>query len=199
MFVPKPSRRIQFRALEDTDAALLVTLHQDSRVASLIADGLIDSLEVAGRYVAWMKQIYVQRPGLGVWMSVDRDTHAPIGLFGLMPIEGGSDIEIGARLATTGWGHDYAVEGGAALLEHAFSVLKLATLWGTCRPDHRSAQLVLARLDFDFHARRAAYGSDLVSFAKHRNDFDAHATLPTRREAVQIVKRWQAVFAQDIK
>ncbi len=191
---PQSSRRIEFRCLEEGDVALLVALHQNSRVASLIADGLIDSPEVAARYVAWMKDIYVQRPGLGVWMSLERDTRVPIGLFGLMPIDGGVDIEIGARLLESGWGHDYAVEGGAALAAHAFSTAKLESLWATCRPEHQSAQLVLARLGFNFHAKRLAYGSTLVSFSKKSEEHTANGQLRARRESIQLVKDWQARF-----
>lgn len=192
---PQSSRRIAFRCLEDSDVTLLVDLHQNSRVASLIADGLIDSPDVASRYVARMKEVYLQRPGLGVWMSVERETGAPIGLFGLMPIDGGTDIEIGARLLESGWGHDYAVEGGAALVAHAFSTAKLASLWATCRPEHRSAQLVLARLGFNFHARRLAYASTLVSFTKKSDEHTANPQLRPRREAIQLVKEWQTSFS----
>jgi [ribosomal protein S5]-alanine N-acetyltransferase len=195
MFPPQPSRRIEFRCLEESDITLLVALHQNSRVASLIADGLIDSPEMAALYVARMKHVYVQRPGLGVWMSMARKTQTPIGLFGLMPIEGGSDIEIGARLLESGWGHDYAVEGGAALVAHAFSTAKLASLWATCRPEHRSAQLVLARLGFDFHALRTAYGSNLAAFVKHCAGDEICAPQRMRRDAVQLVKKWQAAFS----
>ncbi len=191
---PESSRRIEFRCLEDSDITLLVDLHLNSRVASLIADGLIDSPEVASRYVAWMNNVYVQRPGLGVWMSVERDTRAPIGLFGLMPIDGGDDIEIGARLLESCWGHDYAVEGCAALVSHAFSTAKLASLWATCRPEHRSAQLVLARLGFNFHAQRLAYGSTLVSFTKKSDEHTANKQLRARRESLQLVKDWQIRF-----
>jgi RimJ/RimL family protein N-acetyltransferase len=192
---PQSSRRIEFRCLEDGDVTLLVDLHRNSRVTSLIADGLIDSPEVASRYLARMKDIYVQRPGLGVWMSLERETRAPIGLFALMPIDGGVDIEIGARLLESGWGHDYAVEGGAALVAHAFATAKLGSLWATCRPEHRSAQLVLARLGFNFHAQRLAYGSTLASFTKKSDEHAGNPQLRARREAVQLVKNWQAKFS----
>jgi [ribosomal protein S5]-alanine N-acetyltransferase len=192
---PKPSRRIEFRCLEEGDVMPLVALHQSSRVASLIADGLIDSPEMAARYVAAMGAVYAQRPGLGVWMSVDRETAAPIGLFGLMPIDGGVDIEIGARLLESSWGRDYAVEGCAALVTHAFSELSLELLWATCLPEHRSAQFVLARLGFDFHGERFAYGSQLVAFTKRRGANEIDVPLRSRRDALHLVEKWQETFS----
>lgn len=192
---PKPSRRIEFRCLEQSDVEPLVALHQNSRVASLIADGLIDSPVVAARYVAAMGDVYRQRPGLGVWMSVDRETAATIGLFGLMPIDGGADIEIGARLRESGWGRDYAVEGCAALITHAFAEVGLECLWATCLPAHRSAQFVLARLGFDFHGERFAYGSRLVAFTKRRGANEMDAPLRSRRDALHVVEKWQETFS----
>jgi [ribosomal protein S5]-alanine N-acetyltransferase len=192
---PKPSRRIEFRCLTESDVMPLVALHQNSRVASLIADGLIDSPEMAARYVAAMGVLYAKRPGLGVWMSVDRETATPIGLFGLMPIDGGTDIEIGARLLESGWGRDYAVEGCAALVTHAFSEVSLDLLWATCLPEHRSAQFVLARLGFDFHGRRFAYGSQLVAFTKRRNSNEIEVALRARRDALNFVQKWQETFS----
>jgi RimJ/RimL family protein N-acetyltransferase len=195
MSTPKPSRRIEFRCLEESDVLPLVALHQNSRVASLIADGLIDSPEAATRYVAAMGSVYAQRPGLGVWMSFNRETAAPIGLFGLMPIDGGTDIEIGARLLESGWGRDYAVEGCAALITHAFSVVNLELLWATCLPEHRSAQFVLARLGFDFHSERLAYGSQLVAFTKRRGANEMDVPLRSRRDALHFVEKWQETFS----
>jgi RimJ/RimL family protein N-acetyltransferase len=195
MSPPKPSRRIEFRRLEEIDVLPLVALHQNSRVASLIADGLIDSPETATRYVAAMGSVYAQRPGLGVWMSFDRETAAPIGLFGLMPIDGGTDIEIGARLLESGWGRDYAVEGCAALITHAFSVVNLELLWATCLPEHRSAQFVLARLGFDFHSERLAYGSQLVAFTKRHGANEMDVPLRSRRDALHFVEKWQETFS----
>ena len=192
---PKPSRRIEFRCLDASDVMPLVALHQNSRVASLIADGLIDSPELAARYVAAIGVVYRQRPGLGVWMGVERETAALIGLFGLMPIDGGTDIEIGARLLESGWGRDYAVEGCAALLTHAFSEVRLECLWATCLPAHRSAQFVLARLGFDFQGERFAYQRQLVAFTKRRSANEIAVPLRSRREALQLVEKWQAMFS----
>ncbi len=195
MLPPKPSRRIEFRCLSDSDVMPLVALHQNSRVASLIADGLIDSPEMASRYVAAMGALYAQRPGLGVWMGVDRERSASLGLFGVMPIDGGTDIEIGARLLESGWGRDYAVEGCAALITHAFSEVSLELLWATCLPEHRSAQFVLARLGFEFHGQRLAYGSKLVAFTKRRGAKEIDVPLRSRRDALHLVEKWQETFS----
>ena len=195
MPAPKPTRRIEFKCLTENDVIPLVALHQNSRVASLIADGLIDSPDMAARYVAAMGAVYIERPGLGVWMSEDRESGTRLGLFGLMPIDGGTDVEIGARLLESGWGRDYAVEGCAALVAHAFSVVNLDLLWATCLPEHRSAQFVLARLGFDFHGQRLAYGSKLVAFTKRRNPDEIEVVLRPRRDALNLVKTWQETFS----
>lgn len=196
MLIPKPTRRIEFKCLDEHDVMPLVALHQNSRVASLIADGLIDSPEMAARYVTAMGNIYLQRPGLGVWSSIDRDTRIPLGLFGLMPIDGGIDIEIGARLLESGWGRDYAVEGCESLVAHAFADVGLKLLWATCLPEHRSAQYVLARLGFDFNSYRVAYGSRLVAFAKSSHQHELDATLRPRREALSQLQQWQETFSK---
>lgn len=196
MLIPKSTRRIEFRCLDETDVASLVALHQNSRVVSLIADGLINSPEMAARYVMAMGNIYRQRPGLGVWSSVERGARIPLGLFGLMPIDGGTDIEIGARLLESGWGRDYAVEGCESLVAHAFAVVGLKLLWATCLPEHRSAQYVLARLGFDFNGYRFAYGRRLVAFSKFSIQHELGSTLKPRREAMAQLQQWQETFSK---
>src|SRR6185295_3015073 len=53
-----------------------------------------------------------------------------------------------SRLQPALWGHGLALEGGEALLEHAFTRLYARRVWGLWHPRNRGARLCLAALGF---------------------------------------------------
>lgn len=76
------------------------------------------------------------------------------GWFNLMPMDGvqGVDsaeaIELGCRLLPDAWGGGLALEGGQALLRHAFLTLGLDAVHGVSHPRQRSVHAVLGALGF---------------------------------------------------
>jgi RimJ/RimL family protein N-acetyltransferase len=58
------------------------------------------------------------------------------------------EAELGSRLVPEVWGKGTALEGGEALLRHAFATLRLPRVWGTCAPGNRGARLCLGALGF---------------------------------------------------
>ena len=79
------------------------------------------------------------------------------GWFSLMPMSAQPGrVEIGCRLLPAAWGTGLVLEGGTALIDHAFGALALPELWAACHPEHRPVQAVLRTLGFE-PAGHAAY------------------------------------------
>ncbi len=57
------------------------------------------------------------------------------------------EAELGYFLLHEHWGKGYAVEASNALVDYAFSVLKLHRVWGQCHIDNRASQRVMTKLD----------------------------------------------------
>lgn len=86
------------------------------------------------------------------------------GWFNLMPMPDASRrVEIGCRLLPQAWGQGLPLEGGAALLRHAFERLALPEVWGVCDPRHRAVKVVLLSLGFS-SCGDADYGSQCASY-----------------------------------
>ncbi len=152
-----------------TDLALgqsldLLRLGLERRVAEHILDAPLDTLGEIVALIEHTQRIRQSHPGLGIW-------HAQvarlgfIGIFSLVPSTEVGEVEIGTRLLTKAWGRGYALEGGIALCEHAFTTLGLPSLIGLCTPENRSVPPLLERLGFEADGVTTQYGRSAV---RHR-------------------------------
>lgn len=115
------------------------------------------------------------------------------GWFNLMPMPNANDrVEIGCRLTTDAWGAGLAVEGLGAVLEHAFTTLKLPAVWGICHPLHRAVDLCLLTLGFVPEAQRDYEGQFASWFSIDAQAWARAKSRPLRerqRFAVGIVRQ----------
>jgi RimJ/RimL family protein N-acetyltransferase len=140
------TRRMTLRGLRHADVFDLQHLGRDPRVTGALLDAPVDDIASACALVDNANRIYRERPGLGIWRA--DDGRGFLGFFSLVAELGPDDVEIGTRLLPRAWGRGYALEGGAALCEHAFATLGLPALVGLCDPANRSVPPLLMRLGF---------------------------------------------------
>ena len=83
---------------------------------------------------------YEEHPGLGIWMTIERDTGERAGFHLLNNIQGESIIQVGFALARWAWGRGYGTEMGSAVLRHGFVTLGIENIAGMASPatSHRS-------------------------------------------------------------
>lgn len=146
------SRRIALREFGPGDRDAVLQMHRDARLRALLVDDYpLDDPRVAQLFLDRLAAIYRRHEGLGIWhASLIGPQPAFAGWFNLMPMaERPGQVEIGSRLLPQVWGSGLAIEGGEMLLAHAFDDLGLASVWGTCHPDNRSAVVVLHALGFE--------------------------------------------------
>lgn len=72
-----------------------------------------------------------------------------VGVCGLKPYKPAERIhELGYHLLPSAWGHGYATEAAAAVVEHAFGTLGAAALFAGHHPDNVASGRVLEKLGF---------------------------------------------------
>lgn len=158
------TRRMALFELAHEQALDLLRLGLESRVAQHILDAPLNTLAEVVGMIDHAQHIGLERPGLGIWYATDRRGEF-IGIFSLVPSTEVGSIEIGTRLLPRTWGRGYALEGGAALCEHAFVRLGLPALIGLCTPENRSVPPLLARLGFEPDGRTTQFGRPALRFA----------------------------------
>lgn len=141
------SPRLRLRGLKYGDIPALTRLNADAEVRRHLIDASPTRFFEVTALVSWANQMYLSRPGLGIWHAADAsDTF--VGTFSLMPLESGDAVEIGVRLVPEAWGRWYALEGGRLLCAHAFANVGLASLAGFFAPANRVIEILLRRLGF---------------------------------------------------
>ncbi len=140
------SRRLRLRGLRYADIPELSRLYAQTLTDPLLVESPTRFIDVAAQ-VARINRCYAEHPGLGIWRA---DTHDGrfVGSFSLLSVDGGEDVEVGARLTPEIWGRWYAIEGGHLLCRQAFEVLGLPRVLGHCHADHRIAHRLMDRFGF---------------------------------------------------
>jgi RimJ/RimL family protein N-acetyltransferase len=144
-------KRLILREFRPGDVETLAAMHRDPRLRALLIDDFPLQLNrIAAAFIERMAARYRLHEGLGIWhASVRAPRGAFVGWFSLMPMPGRTgEVEIGARLLPSAWGSGLAQEGAELLLDHAADDLCLASIWGVCHPDNRSAAALLAAMGF---------------------------------------------------
>lgn len=123
------------------------------------------------------------------------------GWFNLMPMPDGSGrVEIGCRLCHDAWGLGLALEGGEALLDHAFGpALSLREVWATCDLRHRSVQLVLQALGFESRGVRPYEGSEAAWYAVESARWAMARQLPRRERQRSALRALAAAPRADLR
>jgi RimJ/RimL family protein N-acetyltransferase len=111
--------------------------------------------------------------GLGYWSIVARhDPERFLGWILLLPVEGGTDTEIGWRLVRAAWGCGHATEAALPVAAHAFDTLKLARIVAEIHPGNVGSIRVAGKLGMR-PAPGLAAEAGYRAFVATRDDFRA--------------------------
>ncbi len=178
--------RLLLRPLALSDAADVLALHADSRVTDPLIDGVPRTLEHVGLYVHYSEAS--RAAGLpGVMHARLQANGAFIGVFSLTAMDDGTGVDLGARHLPAGWGRGLAVEGGAALLNHAFNDLALDQVTSMTSADNRTVPYVLAQLGYQCDGPELMFGRAARRFSITATRWAALGGRPLgRREAMAV-------------
>ena len=108
----------------------------------------------------------LERRGYSFLAVTEREGGALIGDGGLHPLAGiGPDVELGYTLARSAWGKGYATELGQALVDYAFTVLRVPRVVAQVEPANTASRRVLAKLGMRERGERIAYGRPHLLYA----------------------------------
>ncbi|HEY0179233.1 MAG TPA: GNAT family N-acetyltransferase [Dokdonella sp.] len=164
------TRRLVLRELRLADVGALIALNAQPEVSRWLVEPCPTDYFGVAKIVVRANENYLLRPGLGVWHA--SDAHGCfVGVFSLVPIDGGDEVEIGTRLLPAAWGRLYPVEGGRALCAHAFERIGLSHLVGLCHPHNRAVPAILRRLGFRADGETRHFGNVALRYVLRREDW----------------------------
>lgn len=142
------------------DAGPLAALSADAEVMRHIGSGARSLAQAESE-----AREFLAAPGagpLGLWAIRDRMRRDFLGWVGLLPLDGGEEIEIGYRLPRHAWGRGIASEAAGRLLRHAFEDIGLERIVAVTSRENVGSQRVLTKLGFRYRGLRRVYGIDDV-------------------------------------
>ena len=98
---------------------------------------------------------YDERPGLGIWRTVRRDTNQPIGFHLLNSIQGETIIQIGFGLEQAAWGKGFGTEMAREVLRYGFDDLGLPHIAAIANLENTASQHVLEKIGLERRGERA--------------------------------------------
>ena len=156
------SDRLALRRFTPHDVDWLADLYSDLEVTRYLG-GVKDRTKSEDLLRTRILQYYDEHPGLGIWMTVERDTGACIGFHVLNHIRGESIIQVGFTLVKSAWGKGFAAEMAAAVLRYGFVDLKLRRIAGMASLQNYASQRVLLKIGLTRRGERAFPHPDYAS------------------------------------
>lgn len=153
------------------DDALIGQLMRDPRVY-FWRSGPVGDAEVAE---VLLRSLALRPRGLGWFAAFLATSGQFIGNALLQPLPETDEIEIGYHLVPAFWGHGYATEAAAALLDHGFRTLGLSRIVAVVLPENERSQRVLKRLGLPYIEDRIHADLHHRYFALSRSDYLAAA------------------------
>ena len=155
--------RLGLRRFTPDDFDWLLDLYTDADVTRYLG-GNKSRAQTQELLDVWILQYYEQHPGLGIWVTVERETGNQIGLHLLNHIRGESIIQVGFTLAKSAWGKGFGTEMAYALLRYGFVDLKMPRIAGIASLKNHASQHVLTKIGLERRGERAfahpAYASE---------------------------------------
>ena len=142
------TKRIGFSEWKKDDITLAEILWGNPDVTKFICtSGRFSTQDIVNRLDIEIKnraEYHVQ-----YWPIFELTSNELIGCCGLRPYKEGK-YEIGFHLRPKFWGQGYAIEAAQAVINYAFSVLKIEGLFAGHNPNNTASSKVLHRLGFQY-------------------------------------------------
>jgi [ribosomal protein S5]-alanine N-acetyltransferase len=148
------TERLALRRFTADDLDFLAELYGDPDVTRYLG-GMKDHAATRDLLNTRILEYYDLHPGLGIWMTVERQTGRRLGFHLLNHIQGESIIQVGFTLAAHAWGRGYATEMGTAVLRYGFADLRLPRIVGMANRENVASQRVLHKIGLQRNGERS--------------------------------------------
>ena len=157
--------RLHLRPFTPADQEAIHAVYRDPDVMRYVGHGAHRTMAETANALRIYGDVLAQR-GYSFLAVTERASGTVIGDGGLHPMGGiGPDLELGYTLARSAWGKGYATELGRALVEYAFTVLRVPRVVAQVEPANTASRNVLAKLGMTEREERMAYGRPHLLYA----------------------------------
>ncbi len=145
------TRRLILRHQEIGDLDSLFALYCDPDVSRYIPDAP-RTYEDARKELEWHMNGYPNRPELGLWATIHKETNRFIGRCGLLPwtIDGQNEVEIAYLISKAFWGQGLGTEAAQAILEYGFEKLNFSRLICLIDKENLASIMVAKKIGMSF-------------------------------------------------
>ena len=155
--------RLGLRRFTPDDLDWLLDLYSDVDVTRYLG-GVKTRPQMEELLHIWILEYYDEHPGLGIWVTHERETNTRVGLHLLNHVRGESIIQVGFTLAKSAWGKGLGTEMAYALLRYGFIDRTLPRIAGIASLKNYASQRVLTKIGLERRGERAfshpAYASE---------------------------------------
>ena len=144
------TERLILRRFVVEDAQFVLNLVNEPSFLRYIGDKKIRTLDDARQYILSGPVASYERHGFGLCLVELRESHAPIGMCGLLKREELPEPDIGFALLPEFCNKGFAFEAGAAVLQDARERLGLQRVLAITSLDNEASIKLLQRLGFTF-------------------------------------------------
>jgi len=144
------TERLILRPFTPADAEFILTLLNEPSFVRYIGDKKVRDLEAARQYILNGPVASYERHGFGLCLVELRESHAPIGMCGLLKREELPQPDIGFAFLPAYWNKGFAFEAAAAVLQDASERLRLERILAITSLDNEASIKLLQRLGFSF-------------------------------------------------
>jgi len=144
------TERLILRRFVVEDAQFVLNLVNEPSFLRYIGDKKIRTLDDARQYILNGPVASYERHGFGLCLVELRESHAPIGMCGLLKREELPEPDIGFALLPEFCNKGFAFEAGAAVLQDARERLGLQRVLAITSLDNEASIKLLQRLGFTF-------------------------------------------------
>src|SRR5215203_4107324 len=144
------TQRLFLRPVTVDDAQFILTLLNEPSFLRYIGDKQVRNLDDARQYILNGPVASYERHGFGLSLVELRESHAPIGMCGLLKREELPDPDIGFALLPDFWSKGFAGEAAAAVLQDARERPRLERVLAITSLDNEASIKLLQRLGFRF-------------------------------------------------
>ena len=157
--------RLHLRPFTPADHIAIHAVYADPDVMRFVGHGAHRTMSETASALRTYGDV-LERRGYSFLAVTERAGGALIGDGGLHPLAGiGPDVELGYTLARSAWGKGYATELGQALVDYAFTVLRVPRVVAQVEPTNTASRRVLAKLGMSERGERIAYGRPHLLYA----------------------------------
>jgi [ribosomal protein S5]-alanine N-acetyltransferase len=150
----KETERFVLREILPTDVEGLFELDSDPEVHRYLGNNPVKSIDEVNELIQFIRKQYIDN-GIGRWAIIDKNTNQFIGWTGLKyvtePINGKKNYyDLGYRIIRKYWGKGIASETAIAMLDYAFTNLKLYEIYAVADCENLVSNKILKKIGFQF-------------------------------------------------